>query len=246
MRVIAGLLLLGSTTALAQGVRITGVTSMQAVDLRPLVEDSVPIGQAVGSGPYRVLMDGRLVRCIEGELVCRFRSSGSREMAAPVVQDLRAVAWGFGQGISFHAHVRARGSVAGRDSLWPRAADAFDAIEAWMEVDRGPVVARLGRQWAIGGLGVHNYDGASVQLRRGRASLEAFGGRSLVAGLNEPVAGSQFGAIDDLPPDEHGWLVGLSARAPLSTRGAIGATWQRVVRGDRAALYSDRIALNAV
>src|SRR5688572_31710775 len=51
---------------------------------------------------------------------------------------------------SFQAHVRARGSVAGGDSLWPRAADAFDAIEAWMEVDRGPIIARLGRQWAVG------------------------------------------------------------------------------------------------
>jgi hypothetical protein len=240
------LILLGSSAALAQGVRITGVTSMQAVDLRPLVEDSVPVGLTTGSGPYRVLDDGRLVRCVEGEAVCRFRSSGSREMVAPVVQDLRAVAWGFGEGISFQAHVRARGSVAGGDSLWPRAADAFDAIEAWMEVDRGPFIARLGRQWAVGGLGVYNFDGASLQFRYGRARLEAFGGRSLIAGLNEPIAGSQLGALDDLPPDEHGWLVGLSARAPLSTRGVVGATWQRVIRGDRAALYSDRVAVDGV
>jgi hypothetical protein len=246
VRLIAILLLSGSTSAFAQGVRISGVTSMQAVDLRPLVEDSVPIGLTTGTGPYRVLDDGRLVRCVEGEPVCRFRSSGSREMVAPVVQDLRAVAWGFGEGISFQAHVRARGSIAGRDSLWPRAADAFDAIEAWMEIDRGPVIARLGRQWAIGGLGVHNFDGASLQFRRGRARLEAFGGRSLVDGLNDPIAGSQLGALDDLPPDEHGWLVGLSARTPLSTRGSVGATWQRVIRADRAALYSDRVAVDAV
>jgi hypothetical protein len=91
---------------------------------------------------------------------------------------------------------------------------------------------------------VHNFDGGSLQFRHGRAMLEAFGGRSLVAGLNEPIAGSQLGALDDLPPDEHGWLVGLSGRAPLSTRGAIGATWQRVIREDRAALYSDRVAVD--
>jgi hypothetical protein len=246
VRLIAALLLSGSATAWAQGGRITGVTSIQSVDLRPLVEDSVPIGQAAGTGPYRVLDDGRLVRCVEGEAVCRFRSSGQRETVAPVVQDLRAVAWGFGEGISFQAHVRARGSVAGRDSLWPRADDAFDVLEAWMEVDRGAVLARLGRQWAIGGLGVHNFDGALVHVRRGTAGFEAFGGRSLVAGLNEPIAGSQYGALDDLPPDEHGWLLGLTARAPVANRGSLGATWQRVIRTDRAALYSDRVSVDGV
>jgi hypothetical protein len=126
--------------------------------------------------------------------------------------------------------------------LWPRADDAFDAIEAWLEVDRGPVRTRLGRQWAVGGLGVFNYDGASLMLRRGRARLEAIGGRSLVAGLNEPIAGPELGAIDDLPPDENGWLLGLSASAPIGSRGTAGATWQRVIRADRAGLYSERVA----
>ena len=240
---LAGLLLLGrAALAAGQGVRVTGVTSMQAVDLRPLVEDSVPVGEATGTGPYRQLSDGRLVRCVEGEAFCRFRSSGTRATAAPVVQDLRAVAWGFGEGISLHAHVRARGSLGGADADWPRSGDEFDAIEAWLEVDRGALRTRLGRQWAVGGLGVYNYDGASLMLRRGRARLEAFGGRSLVAGLNDPIDGSALGAIDDLPPDENGWLIGLAAHSPITPRGAVGATWQRVVRGDGAALYSDRVA----
>jgi hypothetical protein len=231
--------------AQAQGIRISGVTSMQGVDLRPLVEDSVAIGSATGTGPYRVLADGRIVRCIDGEAFCHFRSSGARELVAPVVQDLRAVAWGFGEGISAQAHVRARGSLGDSPARWPRADDAFDAIEAWLEIDRGPARARLGRQWAVGGLGVFNYDGASLVLRRGRARLEAFGGRSLVAGLNEPVAGSELGAIDDLPPDENGWLLGLSASSRLGSRGSASATWQRVIRGDRAGLYSERIAADA-
>lgn len=249
VRMIAGatitLLMLSGTGAVAQGVRITGVTSMQAVDLRPLVEDSVLVALASGSGPYRALSDGRLVRCIEGEPYCRFRSSGSRELAAPVVQDLRAVAWGFGEGISLHAHVRARGSLGGSAAAWPRADDSFDAIEAWLEIDRGATRARLGRQWVTGGLGVYNYDGASVLLRRGRGRFEAFGGRSLVAGLNEPIAGAELGAIDDLPPDENGWLIGVAASAPIGTRGAAGATWQRVIRADHAALYSERVAADA-
>lgn len=228
----------------AQGVRVSGVTSMQAVELRPLVEDSVAASQTTGAGPYRALADGRLVRCIEGEAYCRFRSAGERTLAAPLVQDLRAVAWGLGQGISGHAHLRFRQSL-GDGAAWPRAGDAFDALEAWIEVDRGSTRTRLGRQWAANGLGVYNYDGASVRWRRGRGSLEAFGGRSLVAGLNGPVAGSELGAVDDLPPDEHGWLIGLSARAPIANRGGMAATWQRVIRADHAALYSERLAADA-
>ena len=229
----------------AQGVRISGVTSMQGVDLRPLIDDSVAVGSTTGTGPYRVLADGRLVRCIEGEAYCRFRSSGARELVAPVVQDLRAVAWGFGEGISAQAHVRARGSLGSSAAQWPRANDAFDAIEAWLEIDRGPARARLGRQWVVGGLGVFNYDGASLVLRRGRARVEAFGGRSLVAGLNEPVTGAELGAIDDLPPDENGWLLGISANSRIGSRGSASATWQRVIRADRAALYSERVAADA-
>jgi hypothetical protein len=229
----------------AQGIRISGVTSVQGVDLRPLIDDSVAVGSTTGTGPYRVLADGRLVRCIEGDAYCRFRSSGTRELVAPVVQDLRAVAWGFGEGISAQAHVRARGSLVSATAQWPRADDAFDAIEAWLEIDRGAARARLGRQWAVGGLGVFNYDGASLVLRRGRARLEAFGGRSLVAGLNEPVAGAELGAIDDLPPDENGWVLGVSGSSRIASRGAVSATWQRVIRADRAALYSDRVAADA-
>lgn len=244
-RVLPFLYLLGSGVASGQGVRVTGVTSMQAVDLRPLIEDSVPAAQAGGSGPFRTLGDGRVVRCIEGEAFCRFRSSGQRTLVAPLVQDLQAVAWGLGEGISLQAHVRARGSLGGANVDWPRADDEFDAIEAWLEIDRGPARTRVGRQWTTGSLGVRNYDGASVLLRRGRLRVELLGGRSLVAGLNEPIAGSALGALDDLPPDEHGWLVGLSLDSRLGTRGAVGASWQRVIRADRAALYSDRVAADA-
>jgi hypothetical protein len=232
--------------ALAQDVRVTGITSLQGLDIRPLREDSVPVTQTTGTGPVRQLSNGRLVRCVEGESFCRFRTSGDRETIAPVIQDLHAVAWGFGQGISLQGHVRVRGSLSSADARWPRADDAFDAIEGWLEVDRGPARTRIGRQWVTGGLGVYNYDGASVLLRRGRMRLEAFGGRSLVAGLNDPIAGSELGSVDDLPPDEHGWLIGFSGSAPLSTRGNVAATWQRVIRADRAALYSDRVAATGV
>ena len=144
----AGAAFVGS--AGAQGVRVNGVTAMQLVDVRPLVEDSVPIGQASGTGPYRLLPDGTVVRCVAGDAYCRFLSSGARETAAPLVQDLRAVVWGLGQGISAQAHVRARGSLGSAEATWPRADDHFDAIEAWLEMDREQWRARLGRQWTTG------------------------------------------------------------------------------------------------
>ena len=235
------LLTIASVTARAQGVRVSGVTSLQAVDLRPLVDDSVPASQASGSGPYRTLADGQVVRCVQGAAYCYFRSSGDRALAAPFVQDLSAIAWGLGQGISAFTHLRFRGSFGSNTLTWPRADDAFDAIEAWVEIDRAWGRGRLGRQWVSSGLGVYNYDGASLALRRDRARLEVFGGRSLVAGLNEPLTGPALADLNDLPPDDDGWLIGLAGLTPLGTRGNVGATWQRVIRGDHAALYSDRL-----
>src|SRR5688572_7019792 len=166
------MLALAAVSAGAQDVRVIGVTSAQAVDLRPLVDDSVPISEASGSGPYRTLADGTVVRCIDGEAYCRFRSSGQRAMAAPLVQDLSAVVWGLGEGISAFTHLRLRGSFGSQTLEWPRANDAFDALEAWIEIDRRLFRARLGRQFVSGGLGVYNYDGASIALKRERAQLE--------------------------------------------------------------------------
>ena len=243
--IVAGLLVTCGATSGAQSGRITGVSWIQSVDLRPLVDDSVPIGLAEGNGPYRQLADGRLVRCIDGEAFCRLRRSGARATSIPVVQDLTGAAWGLGEGVSLHAHVRARGSLGDNDLLWPRTDDRFDALEAYVQMDRAAWRARLGRQWATNALGVHNFDGVSVLARRGVWLAEAFGGRSLVAGLNESHTGTTLGSLDDLPPDEAGYLVGVMGALRLSGGQAVGAVYERVIRADRAALYSDRIALDA-
>lgn len=230
--------------AVAQAVRITGVTTVQAVDIRPLVEDSVPIGTATGTGPYRLLADGRLVRCIDGEAFCRLRRSGSRATTMPAMQDLQATAWGFGEGISLHAHMRARGSMGGEDFAWPRADDHFDALTAYVELDRERFRVRAGRQWASNGLGLYNFDGAALLYRQGIASLEGFGGWSLVAGLNEPPTGDALGAIDDLPPDSRGYLMGARATARFGGGRSLAAVYQRVLRADRDGLYSERVAID--
>ena len=243
--IVASLLAAGGTSAGAQSGRITGVTWIQSVDLRPLVDDSVPIGMAEGDGPYRQLADGRLVRCIDGEPFCRFRRSGARATSMPVVQDLTAAAWGFGEGISLHTHVRARESLGRDDLLWPRAGDRFDALTAYLQMERSAWRARLGRQWATNSRGIYNFDGASLLARRGMWTGEAFGGRSLVAGLNESHTGGTLGTLDDLPPDEPAYLLGAKAALRFSGGQAVSAVYQRVLRTDRAALYSDRLAVDA-
>ncbi len=233
----------GGRVATAQSVRVTGTTSVQTVDLRPLVDDSVLATEAEGTGPYRQLADGRLVRCVDPEPYCRFRRSGDRVTAMPLVQDLQGTAWGFGEGISLHAHVRARASLSGNEFLWPRADDHFDALEAYLQVDREHWRAKLGRQWAANGLGLYNFDGGAVQVRRGRASLEAFGGLSLVQGLNEAPTGGTLGDINDLPPDQRGYLLGVRGAAKLGY-GSLAGVYQRVIRADRGGLYSERFSLD--
>ena len=241
---VAGLAVGLPPVARAQSVRVTGTTSLQSVGVRPLVDDSVAVTEATGTGPYRQLADGRLVRCVEGEPFCRFRRSGDAITSVPVVQDLQAAAWGFGQGISAHAHLRGRESLGSGAFLWPRAGDRFDALEAYLQVERDRFRVRLGRQWAVNGLGLYNFDGGSLLLRRGLAAVEAFGGVSLVAGLNDAHDSDALGEVDDLPPDERAWLVG--ARASLRLRGAaIAGVYQRVIRADRAGLYAERVGIDA-
>ncbi len=234
----------GTSAAWAQSVRVTGVTTVQSVGVRPLVDDSVPIGEATGTGPYRQLADGRLVRCVEGETYCRFRRSGSAVRALPVVQDVEVAGWGLGEGVSVHAHLRGRESLGGSEFLWPRAADHFDALEAYLQLDRDRLRLRLGRQWTANGLGLYNFDGASLLVRRGTVNVEGLGGISLVEGLNESHTGGLLGSVDDLPPEDRAYLMGMRATARLGSRTALAGMYQRVLRTDRAGLYSERVALD--
>lgn len=237
---------LGATPVAAQGIRITGTTWLQSIDLRPLRQDSVLASQTAGTGLVRRASDGQLVQCPDGMAYCYFATSGARETTNPLLQDLSIAAWGLGEGISAHAHLRARTSVGGEPALWPRLDDHFDALEAYLQVDRRLGRARLGRLWATSGLGAYNFDGASLMLRRGAHSVEAFGGRALVQGLNEPYTSAEIGAVDDLPPEDQGYLIGVRLRARPSDLSAISAVYQRVIFADRSSLYSERVALDGM
>jgi hypothetical protein len=228
----------------AQGIRITGFSSLEYYELMPIAEDSVPASQTIGSGTIRDSPAGT-VSCPAVTGPCYYYKSLSREHTLPVVQDIEASGWGLGTGVSAYVHLRARGSLGGVGDLYPREDDHFDALAAYLEVDRGAVVARAGRQWLTSQLGLNNFDGASVDVRIGSAfSVLGYGGWSLIEGLSEPPTSAALAAADLLPPDSRGLLVGTKVRYRSSSGTAISAEYQREIRTDRAGLYSERIALD--
>jgi hypothetical protein len=229
----------------AQGVRITGATWVQSIELRPWREDSVPASQVPGEGNTRRTVDGILVQCpVAATDFCYFNTSGARERTTPLLQDLTFAAWGIGKGISAHAHIRARSSLGGED-LWPRMSDHFDALDAYLELDRPRARARLGRLWAYSGLGTYNFDGGSVLLRHGVHAVDLYGGRALVQGLNDAYTTKLIGAVDDLPPETGGYLIGVRVRTRPTDLSAVSAVYQRIVYQDRSMLLSERAGLDA-
>ncbi|MES2179100.1 MAG: hypothetical protein V4550_14660 [Gemmatimonadota bacterium] len=199
----------------AQGLRISGVTTVQYVELRQLVIDSI-------------------------------LTSGNRISAAPVLQDLTLSGWGWREGLSFHANLRARTQLGSTDGLlYPRADRHLDAIDAYAELDRSTWRGRLGRQWITSGLGSYAFDGANALLRHEEFSVEGWGGRALLAGLNDPYTSAQLAAVDNLPPPQDGYIVGGRARYRPSPLLGTALTYQRVLLADRSGLYAERASFDA-
>ncbi len=234
-----------ATPLVAQGIRISGTTWVQSIDLRPLEQDSLLAAQVAGAGSTRRTSDGQLVQCPATSVWCFFSTSGARETTTPLLQDLSLAAWGLGRGVSAQAHLRARSALGGTAARWPRADDHLDALDAFVQVDRAAGRLRVGRQWATNGLGAYNFDGGALLLRRGAHSVEAYGGRALAQGLNESYRSAEIGAVDELPPDQNGYLAGVRLRLRPSDLTALSFVYQRVIAGDRSGLYSERVAADA-
>jgi hypothetical protein len=241
---VYALTLVAATSLAAQGIRISGVTSVQYIELRPFVTDSLPIASVPGTGENRVLASGTPAVCSETTGVCRVLASGERVGATPMVQDLTLAGWGWVTGLSFHANVRAR-TNAGGAFAWPRADDHFDVVDAYAELERGAWRARAGRQWITGGLGAYNYDGASASVRRDAYTLDGWAGRALVAGLNDPYTSAELAAVDNLPPDKEGFVLGVRGRYRPGALTTASLMYQRVLVSDRSGLYSERAAFDA-
>jgi hypothetical protein len=230
----------------AQGVRISGVTTMQFIELRQLVTDSLAASVVSGAGEWRTTADGVPALCPTGSSFCQFERSGNRISAAPILQDLTIAAWGWQEGLSFHANLRARTQI-GNDSgfIYPRANDHLDFLDAYAQLDRATWQGRLGRQWVTGGLGMYAFDGANALWRHDSFILEGWGGRALLGGLDEPYTSAQLAAVDNLPPQQNGYLFGGRARYRPDPITAVALTYQRVLVADRSGLYSERASLDA-
>jgi hypothetical protein len=236
---IAAMWALPSAVA-GQTVRVSGSTSVRYIELRPFILDSVPQVSTEGEGLLRQLPDGRVVRCLPGEEFCRDTRPGSVVSTVPVIQDLDISAWGFGEGVHMFAQLRGRSAWGEHGGLWPRSEDALEVMAAYVEVERRRFRARAGRQWRVSGLGFYNFDGVSVAApATPRLTLELFGGRSLVRGLNESRGGGALEAIEALAPADGGIIGGVQARYRDGTRLAVGASYQVDVRSDRRELYSE-------
>jgi hypothetical protein len=55
----------------AQSVRVSGSTSIQYVEVRPFVRDSILMDEVGGTGLLRQAPDGQVVRCMMGDAFCR-------------------------------------------------------------------------------------------------------------------------------------------------------------------------------
>ncbi len=240
------LVLAAAGAASAQGIRITGVSTAQYIDMRPVVLDSVPVAQATGTGSLKQTADGQIVQCLPGSLYCQYLRPTSVTGAVPLIQDLNVSAWGLTTGLRAYAQLRFRAAEGDAAAFWPSAERGFEALAAYLELDRGSVLARVGRQWKTSGLGFYNFDGATLALHPFRwVTLEAYGGRSLVRGLNESMTSSALSAVEPWAPDDPDWLMGGELRIRPSARFSAGAVYQRDMRSDAAGLYGERVAANA-
>jgi hypothetical protein len=232
----------------AQNVRITGTTISRYVEVRPLVIDSVSVDSTVGTDIIReAVTRGVAVQCAPGDLFCRYRRSAEESASTmSLIQDLEASAWGFGQGIRAYAHLRGRAANDAGNDLWPQADDPFDVLDAYVEIDRGRLRARGGRQWRTSGFGYYNFDGLSVDVRLlDRLSIDVFGGWSVLRGVNEWHNSGAIAAVEEIPPDSRALLFGVALQGRPTSALSLAGSYQREIRSDQTGFYSERVSADA-
>ena len=232
--------------ATAQGIRVLGTTVARYLELRPVVDDSVPVDSAIGTGSLRETSRGVVARCVDGEAWCFYRrAADTRLTSLPLLQDLEATGWGLGQGMQAYAHLRVRASAGSDAAIWPQADDAFDLVAAYVDWERGRYRARAGRQYRSSGVGYASFDGVSAHARapwKGDAfSVDAWVGRSLVQGIHEPMTSTAISAVEDLAPQRVGILFGAEARWRPRPGVGLDVGYQRETRTDQW-IYAERIS----
>ena len=230
------------TSLTAQGYRGELRLGGSYLELQTLIRDSLPESQVPGEGTRRRLPNGTVVSCVPGGY-CHWYRSNNVESILVSNQDLVLTGWGGMTGLSGHLHLIGR---YGTDNFWPLSGQKFAVSAAYLSLDRQAYRIRAGRLFRSDGLGYYNFDGASAMWRGLRSLwIEAYGGRSLLLGANQPVNGSLLEAVDSFAPDAPGLVFGaeLGVRAGSIFSGSV--MYQRVIRDDWAALYSERATLDA-
>jgi hypothetical protein len=206
----------------AQSVRLHGTTTTQYVQLRPIRYDSAADS---GTGAFRAL---------------------PVSYAAPFTQDLELSAWGLGvTGLRAYALLRGRAAL-GSALIWPRSDTHFDALYAYLELERPRYILRGGRQQRASGLGWYAFDGLTAAWRPWTAvRIEGYGGRGLARASLESYNSSAIRSLDPLRPDQGTILLGASVWAAPTARSTVSAIYQRELLADRSGLVSERAGFDA-
>ena len=228
----------------AQGVIISGASSAQYLELRPLALDSIAYALTTeGWGIYRLAPGGIPANCPSPSGMCTYFRSSNQQSLMAVMQDVDVTAWGLGQGVSVHAELRGRTAAGGGQDLWPQAAQRVEALAAYVDIDRSLGRARLGRQWITSTLGVFNFDGAALSLHPVHGiSGQVYGGSALVEGLDRALDAGVLTPVEDIPPADAAYVIGATVGLRPTASAAVTAQYQREIRRDRAGLYSERFA----
>ena len=225
----------------AQGVNGRARTYISYLKVQDFVLDSLEEGTVPGDGVQRTLPDGTSATC--GEEYCQYYRSGSPVGVVPFMVDLELNAWTGIPGLRAYTHLRARQPMGDSRIEWPRMDEPFEALTAYVEYGRSFYSFRLGRQWQTTGLGLYNYDGGSVKMRLpAKIDVEAYGGLSLVRGLNDSHYTELISDVESLFPREDAWLGGLNMRIRPIPELAASVTYQREEATHSGDLYSERVA----
>lgn len=235
-------LLPGVSPLAAQDLRGWVTTNVRFAELRPIGRDTVPRDRVTERPDGSFEFEGRPVFCTAGDVCTRFVPRPA-EHAVLGEGELGFTAWGFGvEGLSATVLLRSRTQLDGALG-WPRADDHFDALLAYVQLVRGPLRFRVGRQDVLGGLGSSAFDGAEVLAGWGDFRLQAYGGRSLAPGLREPRDEALRG-LQDFVVDREALLGGASVRYQRSAGTSLGIRYQREIWSDRSSLISERASLD--
>lgn len=244
-RIAAGNLLLclvTATPALGQGYRAEVSVGANYLEARPVSRDSLAEADVPGDNLRRRLSDGTVVTCIPGNY-CRWYRAADVETVNIANQDLTVTGWSGIQGLSARVHVRGR---YGTDDFWPRSSEDFEFVSGYLDYDQSLYRVRLGRLFRRDGLGYYNFDGGSFLWRKWDPLwVEVYGGWALARGLNFPRSGDLLSRADPLAPDDRGFILGADAGIRVGSLVAGRVSYQREIRTDRLALYTERLALDA-